>query len=119
MPLDTLKRIRIGCTTALTLLVGAVSACSGTDENLSPLAQQGRRTYENLCIACHNGDPNRDGSPGPATAGSSAELLEARILRGEYPPGYEPKRPTAAMPRLEFLADEIDALTAYLAEAQD
>lgn len=119
MQTDALERFRIGCTTALTLLLGAVSACSGTDETLSPLAQQGRRTYQNLCIACHNGNPNRDGSPGPAIAGSSAELLEARVLRGEYPPGYTPKQPTAAMPRFEFLADEIEALVAYLAEAQD
>ncbi|HEY5656457.1 MAG TPA: cytochrome c [Myxococcota bacterium] len=91
-------------------------ACSEEDTSLTPLAQEGRRVYRNVCIACHNGDPARDGSLGPAIAGSSRELLEARVVRGEYPPGYTPKRPTAAMPRFEYLADQVDALAAYLAE---
>ena len=91
--------------------------CSGEEASLSPLAQEGRRVYGNVCIACHNGDPTRDGALGPAIAGSSRELLEARVVRGEYPPGYTPKRPGAVMPRFENLADELDALAAYLAEA--
>ena len=91
--------------------------CSGDDASLSPLAQEGRRIYANVCIACHNGDPTRDGSLGPAIAGSPRELLEARVVRGEYPPGYTPKRPTASMPRFESLADQVDALAAYLVEA--
>ena len=95
----------------------AAWGCSGGDASLSPLAQEGRRIYGNVCIACHNGDPTRDGSLGPAIAGSSRELLEARVVRGEYPPGYTPKRPSVTMPRFESLADQVDALTAYLAEA--
>jgi mono/diheme cytochrome c family protein len=84
----------------------------------SELAAQGERVYQNVCIACHNGDPSQDGSLGPAIAGSSAELLEARVVRGEYPPGYTPKRPGEVMPRFEYLADQIPALAAYLAEVE-
>jgi len=93
--------------------------CSDDDASLSPSAREGKRIYMNVCIACHNGNPNRDGSPGPAIAGSSRELLEARVIRGEYPPGYTPKRPTATMPRFAYLADKIDALGAYLIEASE
>jgi len=96
----------------------AALGCAPDDAALSPLAQEGQRVYQNVCIACHNGDPNRDGSPGPAIAGSSRALLEARVVHGSYPPGYQPKRPGAAMPRFEFLADKIDALAAYLDEVQ-
>ena len=39
-----------------------------------------------------------DGSVGPAVAGASRELIEAKVLRGEYPPGYTPKRPGGAGP---------------------
>jgi hypothetical protein len=101
-------------------LVAAVAACSdGSPEgSRSPLAAQGERVYQNVCIACHHGDPNQDGSLGPAVAGASAELLEFRLVRGGYPPGYTPKRPGETMPRFEYLADQIPALAAYLAEAR-
>lgn len=99
------------------LVAGCAAACSDAGRgSLSPLALQGERVYRNVCIACHNGDPTQDGSAGPAIAGSSRELIEARVLRGEYPPGYTPKRPGNAMPRFEYLADQVDALAAYLAE---
>lgn len=96
-------------------------ACS--DDPSTPPAQhealvlEGQRVYQNVCIACHHGDPSQDGSLGPAIAGSSRALLEAKVLRGEYPPGYTPKRTTTAMPQFGYLADQLDALTAYLAEA--
>ena len=103
--------------TAFAALLALGSACSDAGSTpLTPLAQQGQRVYQNVCIACHNGDPTKDGSAGPAIAGSSRELLEARVLRAEYPPGYTPKRPGNAMPRFEYLAGDIDALAAYLAE---
>jgi len=108
-------RARWTCLTAL--VASCVAACSDSGgRQLSPLAQEGRRVYQNVCIACHNGDPTQDGSAGPAIAGSSRELIEARVLRAEYPPGYTPKRPGRAMPRLDYLADKIDPLAAYLAE---
>jgi mono/diheme cytochrome c family protein len=115
--------MRRRATRALRLFPAVLAACCAAacsdragQHALSPLAEQGRRTYQSVCIVCHNGDPTQDGAAGPAIAGSSRELLEARVLRGEYPPGYTPKRPGAAMPRFEYLADQIDALAAYLAE---
>ena len=91
-------------------------ACSeNPNSNSAPsLVERGEHYYQNVCIACHNGDPNEDGTLGPAVAGASIALLEAKILRGEYPPGYQPKRETASMPRFEFLAPEIPGLAAYL-----
>ncbi len=98
----------------------ALAACAESGEPaLSPLAQQGELVYQNVCITCHHGDPTQDGALGPAIAGSSAELLEARVIRGEYPPGYTPKRPgDGLMPRFEYLAERIPALAAYLAEVE-
>lgn len=80
------------------------------------LVAQGERVYKVNCIACHNGDPNQKGGIGPAVAGSSAELLEARVIRGTYPPGYKPKRDTQMMIPLPHLEPDIPALAAYLAE---
>lgn len=78
------------------------------------LAERGKKTYMGSCIACHNSDPHKDGPIGPAVFGSSKELLEARIMRAAYPEGYKPKRDTKAMAALPMLADQIDALTAFL-----
>jgi len=41
-------------------------------------------------------------------------LLEARILRASYPPGYKPKRSTHVMPAQPAVEPEIPALAAYL-----
>jgi mono/diheme cytochrome c family protein len=104
----------------LAALFGALACSAGEEPKLSPLARQGRDVYQSVCVACHNGDPNRDGAVGPANAGASRELLEAKVLRGEYPPGYQPKRPDShAMPPLPYLKDQIPALAAYLAEVKD
>ena len=91
-------------------------SCSESQDSKNPpsLVERGKHYYKNVCTACHNGDPSKDGTLGPAVAGSSLALLEAKVLRGEYPPGYTPKRGTSAMPRFEFLAPEIPGLAAYL-----
>jgi mono/diheme cytochrome c family protein len=67
------------------------------------------------CTACHNTDPALPGAVGPPVAGSPRELVEARVLRAQYPPGYTPKRPTHAMVALPQLAGSVDDLAAYLA----
>src|SRR5262245_40197430 len=95
------------------LLLLAAACSQSSSDQLSPLAQQGHTTYRSICTTCHNGVPSQDGAVGPAIAGSPRELIEAKVLRGEDPPGYTPKRPTQAMPRFEYLADQIDALAAY------
>ncbi len=80
-------------------------------------AQQGRIVYMTNCVVCHNADPNQAGSQGPPIAGASRELVHDRVLSLNYPPGYTPKRTTHAMPALPQLANQIDDLTAFLAEA--
>ena len=66
------------------VMVGAL-ACSDADDGAGdrdPLAVRGERVYLNVCVACHHGDPAEVGSVGPAIAGSSRELLEAKVVRG-------------------------------------
>jgi mono/diheme cytochrome c family protein len=107
----------VGALLGVALSTGAWLACSeggGSEASGSAAAQRGRKLYENVCIACHNADPKQDGSLGPALAGASLELLEAKVLRGEYPPGYTPARPTHAMPRFEYLKDRLGDIAAYL-----
>ena len=79
------------------------------------LVARGRSVYRGNCIACHNIDPSKDGGVGPALAGSSLELLQAKVLRNEYPPGYTPKRSSGNMIPLPHLEGELPALAAYLA----
>ena len=77
-------------------------------------AEKGRTLYSLHCTACHNPDPSRDGSLGPAVKGASLELLQARIVHGTYPPGYAPKRSTQVMQKLPLQPEEIQALHAFL-----
>jgi mono/diheme cytochrome c family protein len=96
---------------------GKPSGSSGSDE-ASPqaqLLQTGRATYFSTCIACHNQNPKFMGSVGPALAGSSKALLEAKVLKGTYPPDYKPKRATKLMVAMPQMKDKIEALHAFLA----
>jgi mono/diheme cytochrome c family protein len=103
---------------ALAAAAALVVACSDAGPALSPQAERGRAVYVANCIACHAANPAADGALGPAVAGASRELLEARVLRAAYPPGYTPKRESRVMVSLPHLADELDALAAYLAAAK-
>jgi len=78
------------------------------------LVKRGRAVYLSNCIACHNPDPSQDGAIGPANAGSSEALLEAKVIHNTYPPGYTPKRDSNAMIPLPHLEKDIPALHAYL-----
>lgn len=97
----------------------AASPKPATPEKADPaaLAQRGRSVYMANCIACHNQNPAQDGALGPAVAGSSRALIEARVMRAEYPEGYTPKRDSKVMIALPHLANELDALAAYLQQA--
>jgi len=104
-----------GIVVATALIV--VFTVGGSDprvENLTPLQQQGYAVYRDHCAACHSIDPSRHGSNGPPIAGASLDLLEARVVRGTYPPGYEPKARTKMMQTFPFLKDEIPALHAFV-----
>jgi mono/diheme cytochrome c family protein len=93
-----------------------VSACSKKSEQSrqNPDWERGRAVYVANCVACHNSDPSKDGPIGPALKGSPKELIEYRVLRTEYPPGYQPKRNTKIMPTFPFLKTEIPYLAVYL-----
>ena len=91
----------------------ALGGC-GERPELSPQAERGRQAYLAQCTACHATDPSQAGPVGPAVKGSSRELLEAKVLRGTYPPGYQPKRPTNLMPPQPALAPVIPPLAAFL-----
>ncbi|MGI9430889.1 MAG: c-type cytochrome [Myxococcota bacterium] len=79
------------------------------------LIWQGRAAYQTDCVACHNPDPTKPGALAPEIAGSPLALLEAKVLRNEYPPGYTPKRDTQAMIALVHREPDLPALEAYLA----
>ena len=81
----------------IALALGAgLAGCSGQGGSLSPEAERGRQIYTAQCTSCHSNDPAQNGPIGPAVKGSSRELIEARVVRGVYPPGYTPKRPSAS-----------------------
>jgi mono/diheme cytochrome c family protein len=75
---------------------------------------RGRAVFLSNCAACHNPDPSKDGPIGPAVKGSSHELIEARVLKASYPPGYKPKRATAMMPAQPDLKASLPDLEAFL-----
>jgi mono/diheme cytochrome c family protein len=81
---------------------------------LSPAAERGRQVYLAQCIACHATDPAQRGPVGPAIRGSSRSLLEAKVLRGSYPPGYTPKQNSTVMQPLPHVAPSLDDHAAYL-----
>ncbi|HEY7521095.1 MAG TPA: cytochrome c [Methylomirabilota bacterium] len=94
------------------LAVALLSGCA--DSGGDALAERGRQVYLAQCIQCHNASPALAGPVGPPVKGASQELLEAKIVRGDYPPGYAPQRPTKVMPPQPGLAPEVPALAAYL-----
>ncbi len=107
---------RHGGRIGLTLMAIVAMACTGeSEEPGDPAAARGKKIYRNVCVVCHNADPNQPGLLGPDIANASRELLEARLLRGEYPAGYTPKRNTQQMPRFEFLEPNLDDIAAFLA----
>ena len=98
---------------ALLALVLGAAAC-GEPAPTGALAQRGRQVYLAQCIVCHSPDPAQAGPVGPPVKGSSRALLESKILKGTYPPGYRRQRPTAVMPIQPAVAPEIPALAEFL-----
>jgi len=109
---------------AVLLVASVLGVGCGRDDKPAPSAQsggegagdaaKGRQVWLAQCIACHNADPSKDGAIGPAVKGSSRELVEARVLRAAYPPGYKPKRETKVMPARPDLVAAVPDLAAFL-----
>ena len=97
-----------------TLVLGCSKDSNKAAQAKDPDLERGRAVYLANCVACHNSDPSKDGPIGPAIKGSPKELLEWRVLRTQYPPGYKPKRNTKIMPQFPFLKSEIPYLAKYL-----
>jgi mono/diheme cytochrome c family protein len=92
---------------------------SAPPENQTPLTQEqlvekGQQIFQLNCTSCHGGDPQKDGPIGPSIAGSALPLIEARVMRAEYPAGYTPKRTTKTMVALPHLKEDLPAIHAYL-----
>ncbi len=102
----------------LVVLPLGAAACGlgagGRSSDAPAAAARGRRVYLANCSTCHGPDPSRPGPLGPAIKGSSRELIEARVLRAGYPPGYRPKRTSRLMPAQPHVAARIDDLAAFL-----
>ena len=96
------------------MIVLALAGCSDTGSPPSPAAERGRQVYLAQCTACHNPDPAQAGPVGPPVKGTPAAVVEAKVVRGTYAPGYTPKRPTSLMPPQPALAPEISALAEFL-----
>jgi len=105
--------VRIGIAVVVVGL-GAVCALACKPGGESTPAERGKLVYAANCTACHNADPAKDGTIGPAIAGSSLELVRARVMKAEYPPGYTPKRDSHLMPAQPFLSADVPDLAAYL-----
>ncbi len=78
------------------------------------LIERGKQIFQLNCVSCHGADPLKEGPVGPSIAGSALELVEARVMRVQYPAEYKPKRTTHLMVALPHLKKEIPALHAYL-----
>ena len=87
---------------------------TGSQPNQAGRIKRGKSIYFAYCIACHNMDPAKVGSVGPAIRGSSKELLTLKVTQGAYPEGYQPKRITKLMPPLPNLKAGIPFLHAFL-----
>jgi mono/diheme cytochrome c family protein len=95
-------------------VVATLAACSESPSPAGANVERGRQIYLAQCIACHNSDPAVAGPVGPPVKSSPRELLESKVLKGTYPPGYAPKRPTTLMPLQPALEPEIGNLAAFL-----
>jgi mono/diheme cytochrome c family protein len=96
------------------VLLALCAACSPAEQGGAALIARGKSVYETNCTACHAREPRSDGPVGPSNACSSTELIRAKVLRNEYPPGYTPKRDTRAMIPLPHLEPDLPAIAAYL-----
>jgi mono/diheme cytochrome c family protein len=108
---------RIKLSLLMFFVLGLASACSEDSQTVgTPDPERGKRVYVATCIMCHNIDPSKRGSQGPAIRGASVQLLDAKVLHKRYPIGHKPKRKTKAMPTYPQLRKRIPDIAAFLAQ---
>ncbi len=102
---------------AILIILGGLFICCAPVTLAKGDPAKGKEIFQENCQWCHGypdvGVPSGP-NPSPAVTGSSRELLEARVLRASYPPGYKPKNPTKKMKPLPALEPSIDDLFAFL-----
>lgn len=96
------------------LIVTYVLTLMSCNKSENEKVQRGRTLYNAQCITCHNTNPALEGPLGPPVSGSSIELLKTKILQGNYPEKYTPKRDTRLMPKLPLTEEDISALAEFL-----
>ncbi len=105
----------VGMAALVLLALGCNQEGGSADDGNAQLIKRGKVVYETVCTACHARAVGEDGPVGPAIAGASLELLQAKVLRNEYPAGYTPKRDTKAMVPFPHVEPDLAAIHAYLA----
>ena len=76
--------------------------------------EKGRMVYFANCVSCHNNNPKKPGSIGPEIYGVSIDTLTQKIVYGNYPENYRPKKTSKIMPAMPHLNKKISNLHAYL-----
>ena len=76
--------------------------------------EKGRMVYFANCVSCHNNNPKKPGSIGPEVYGVTIDVLTQKIVYGNYPENYRPKRPSKIMPSMPHLNKEISNLHAFI-----
>lgn len=112
-----MRSLFLQCSVSLGILLTLGCTKNAPEAPVDPnaaLISRGKTVYQANCTACHASDPRVAGALGPEIAKSSLALVEARVLRVEYPKDYKPKRTTHIMQPLPQLKDDIPALHAYL-----
>ena len=76
--------------------------------------EKGKMVYFANCVSCHNNNPKKPGSIGPAVYGVSIDVLTQKIVYGKYPETYKPKRTSKIMLPMPHLNKEISNLHAFI-----
>ncbi len=99
---------------AILIMMGGLFICFAFVALAKGDPAKGKEIYLRYCARCHGANPSWGSFRWPPITGSSRELLEARLLRASYPPGYKPKKPTKEMVAFPNLEPNIDDLFAFL-----
>ena len=76
--------------------------------------EKGRIVYFANCVSCHNNNPKKTGSIGPAVYGASIDVLAQKIVFGKFPENYSAKRTSKIMPLMPHLKKEISNLHVFI-----